>query len=226
MACKRSTFIIKQIVFTTARFNDKIPRSHHCRNLICIEPGGIYHALCLYVAFSCMNCKKSGATFCPARAFIFINSMNLSFAKELNTVHHRIFRKSPGCHIRAYNSGRLSKQGTAGFLTYTRFQFMKFFIINYTKGRHTISLATLVKLLNMLHVIIIKSNNQRAIILIIKMKCLCQLRVHCSTLDIELCHQSARLGIKARMNNSRVSFRSSASYIISLLNNTEVAFIF
>ena len=226
MACKRSTFIIKQIVFSTTRLNYKIPRPHHCRNLICIKARGIYHALCLNVAFSRVDCKKTGSTFCPAQAFNFLNSMNLSFTEELNTVHHRIFRKSPGCHIRAYNSGRFCKQGPAGFLTYTRFQFMKFFTINYTKGRHTISLATLVKLLNMLHVIIIKSNNQRAIILIIKMKCLCQLRVHCSTLDIELCHQSVWLGIKARMNNSRVSFRSSASYIISLLNNAEVAFIF
>ena len=188
MACKRSTFIIKQIVFPTTRLNYKIPRPHHCRNLICIEPCGIYHALCLNVAFSRVDCKKPGATFCPARNFILFYSMNFCFPEELYTVHHRIFRKSPGCHIRAHNSGRFCKQGPAGFLTYTRFQFMKFFTINYTKGRHTISLATLVKLLNMLHLIIIKSNNQRAIILIIKMKCLCQLRVHCSTLDIELCH--------------------------------------
>ena len=74
MTCEPRTFIIKQIVFTTARLNYKISCPCHCRNLICIETCCIYQALCLNVALSGMNHKATVSTL--------FNSMNFSFAEE------------------------------------------------------------------------------------------------------------------------------------------------
>ena len=191
-------FVIQKEVFTAARLNCKLTCPCHLADFICKKSCNVDYAAGNNIHLTCFNCPVAVAGF---RRHNFVNFV---FQKEFYSVLNGIFCHCPGSLIRACNSSRLSKQSSYSFFSNIRLQFAKLFLIDNLHSRNAVCSSTLIKLFDMLHISIRKTNNQRADIFIIKMKFLREFFIHCSAFNIEFCHQSSRYRVVTRMNNSRV----------------------